>query len=446
MSHLVLALKGMCMGFADVVPGVSGGTMALVLGIYVRFIEAIKSVNFRWILPLLRWALSGFKEEHRDAFLRAWLAIHWSFLLPLAAGIGSAIVVGAKVIPELMDASPEGMQGFFMGLILASCVIPIRAMTRRGPREAIVALVFGVMTFLVVGSHTEPALSWTQQSVEERVTLESFTRQFPSIRTPEQLICGARDDGNDALLAAIAGDPEQPNVAAELTTMCSELASHASDTRAYVAYRLSHVDANGLSILDRKHESNPFNNVIVPAGTPVQIPTPAYWFIFICGIIAICAMVLPGISGSFLLLVLGAYHFLLSSALRGMISEITSLNFPSTQLPYVMIFGLGCAIGLLSFARVMSWLFHKQPSVTMAAMVGLLLGSLRAIWPFKIGEPHIGVVNVLPTTAGELWLPALAFAVGLAIVLGFTWLGIRHERRAAAADEVPGDDAPPTAI
>jgi len=423
MNHLVTALKGMCMGFADVVPGVSGGTMALLLGIYVKFIEAVKSVNLSWVAPLGAWIVSGFKREKRDAVLEPLLAIHWSFLIPLVSGIVVAFGIGARVIPTMMDAYPAEMRGFFFGLIVASLIVPFREMKKRGLTEAAVAVVLAIGTFAGVGAHSEPALSWAPQTLEESVSLEDFSRAHPSVRTPEHLWCShGEDHDNVALRDAVAADPEQVGVATRLDEICAGLAEREDDLEAWIAYRDSITNEAGDRIMGRKHDENPFNTVVVPAGTPVQTPTPALWFIFVGGLLGICAMVLPGISGSFILLVMGLYHFMLSSALKGLIYGLIDLTLPTKPALYVAIFGTGCIIGIASFARVMSWLFKRHQALTLAAMIGIMIGALRAIWPWKLGDPHVGVINAMPTS-GEVAGPLTAFAVGLVLVVGLTVLG-----------------------
>ncbi|MFT6629954.1 MAG: putative membrane protein, partial [Flavobacteriales bacterium] len=174
-----------------------------------------------------------------------------------------------------------------------------------------------------------------------------------------------------------------------------------------------------------KHELNPFNTTMIPAGTVVNVPRPTYAYIFMSGVIGICAMVLPGVSGSFFLLVLGVYQFMLSGALKGFVGSLVHGQVPVIQAPYVIVFCAGCLFGVLTFARVMSFLFKRFPSNTMAAMIGLMLGSLRALWPFKIGEPHTGVQNVMPVLDGTLVAPTMALVVGAGLVLMVTWLGSR---------------------
>lgn len=447
MKSLLLLLKGMCMGLADVVPGVSGGTMALVLGIYMPFVEAIKSVNFRWVVPLLRYIVSGFKRDKLQDVTEPLRAVHWGFLLPLAAGIVVAFGIGAKVIPTAMDNYPTEMMGLFIGLILASCIVPIRQMPTRGLRELAVGVAVAIGTYAVIGAHTEPAMTWSTASEDTEMSLMDFSKRHPSLRTPEQLFCppapGTAGPDNAPLRAAVEaasaqrGDTTGPGSYTRLIGLCTDLRAREGDLAAWVAYRDSVVNDAGESVFERKHPENPFDTLVVPAGTPVEVPQPAYWFIFLCGVIGICAMVLPGISGSFLLLVLGVYHFMLSTALKGFLSEAVRLRFPEEQFGYVVLFCLGCGVGILTFARVLSWLFRKAPAPTLAAMTGLMLGSLRAIWPFKIGEPHIGVQNVFPTDV-SVWVgPGLAFVAGAAIVLTFTFLGDKFAPSSTPAEDKP---------
>lgn len=439
MQKVILFLKGMCMGFADVVPGVSGGTMAFILGIYVQFVEALKSLNVRWLPAMLRWALSGLKPEGKEEALRHFKAMHLPFLITLGAGIVCAFAIGSVVIPRLMDQFPVAMFAFFIGLILASTIVPFQQMKSRGVVQIGVGLVVAVMTFVGLGAQSEPTVTWSERQLDESLTLEDFNKRFPSIRNAENLYCSngalegrAGEYDNAALRAAIAADPEQPGVAANLDTICSELRARSNDVMAWHEYRES------LGNLGRKDDNNPFNTAIVPAGTPVHIPQPSYVFIFISGVIGICAMVLPGISGSFLLLIMGVYHFMLSGALKGFVSEAVHGRVPQEQFIYVVIFCAGCLVGILSFARVLSYLFRNHESTTLAAMVGLMLGSLRAIWPFRYGDASVGIVPFLPDTAGPWIQASVALVVGFALVAGMTWLAERLEAQKGGV--LPGSE------
>lgn len=413
------------MGVADVIPGVSGGTIALIVGIYTDFIEAIKSVNFRWVGPLFSWVLSGFSRERLGAVIEPIRAIHWSFILPLGVGIVLAFGLGSVVVPHLMDTYPVEMAAFFIGLILASVAVPYRQMPSRRAVHILWAVLAAVATYFSVGTKAHPALSWSTEMYDESVSLEDFMREYPSVYNAQELYCPTdAPTDNAALRAAIASDAAQPGAAATLDRLCEAVAAAQGD--------IAQLDAlTEAEHLGRKDDLNPFNNVLVPASTPVQIPQPHLWYIFMSGVIGICAMVLPGISGSFFLLVLGVYHFMLSSALKGFILDLASGSLPVTQGLYVVVFALGCLIGLLSFARLMSHLFKNHPSNTLAVLIGMMIGSLRALWPWKVGDPHTGVMNVLPPPDAALAMPVMAAIVGAVLVLGLSAAGTatRRQRR-----------------
>lgn len=265
-----LAAKGFLMGSADIVPGVSGGTMALITGIYERLLNAIKSVNSQSLK-----ALVGLK------FGEFFSLFHWKFLAGLFAGIIAAVIFFTKVVPlqVYMFTQPEIVYGLFFGLILGSIWILAKAIPKWSVYEA-VALVLG---------------------------------------------------------AAI-----------------------------------------GFWIVN-----------LVPAETPEN---PA--FVFLSGMIAICAMILPGISGSYLLLMLRKYEYVLFR-----ISELGSENTFQAFLDLVP-FGLGAVAGIMLFSRFLSWLLGKYHNKTMALLIGFLLGSLYVIWPYQEREfVRINKVEILQSTA-----------------------------------------------
>jgi putative membrane protein len=297
-DYLRLAACGFCMGVADVIPGVSGGTMAFILGIYEELINALHSIN----LPLSR---------HLAALrLRAVLShLPWRFFLALGLGLATAIFTLAEGVSWLLDNHPTLVWSFFFGLILASVV-----------------------------------------AVRRRVSQWNFL----------------------TLLTVIMA--------------------------ALVAY-------------------------LVVGAVPVQTPD-APWFLFLSGAIAICAMILPGISGAFILVLLGQYERVLEAVIR-------------LDLPTLIIFMAGCAIGLLSFARVLRWLFRHYPDLTVAALIGLMVGSLRKIWPFKetltwAPDRHGHMVpdevrNVLPAELSLEVIIALALvAGGFGLVMLLEYLAGRY--------------------
>lgn len=237
-------VRGLAMGAADVVPGVSGGTVAFITGIYEELLESIKSVN----ITALRLLISEGPKA-------AWQHINGSFLLVLALGIITSIFSLAKIISNLLEQQPLLVWSFFFGLILASSVHMARQLKH-----------------------------WNSQAVL-------------------------------AVLAGIA-----------------------------VAWAVA---------------------VLKPAELPPTLP-----LVFMAGAIAICAMILPGISGSFILLLLGMYAHILSAVKQ-------------LDLLLLLCFAAGCGVGLLSFANLLSWLFKRFHDLTLSLLTGFLIGSLYLVWPWK---------------------------------------------------------------
>jgi len=245
-EHLIHSAKGFAMGAADVIPGVSGGTMALILGIYQRWIAAIHSFDKTWLKQLLRLQ---FREsaKHTDLI----------FIIPLLIGIASALLFFTRIIPlpQLLHSHPEPIYGLFFGLIIASIVLLIQ---------------------------------------------QSHIKHWHSLG---YIILGA---------------------------------------------------ALGFFIVTR-----------VPLNTP-----DSALFIYLCGFIAISAMLLPGISGSFILLILHKYDTILNA--------IGSLNL-SILIP----FAFGALTGLILFSRLLTWLLKRFHQSSLLTITGILIGSLWVIWPFQ---------------------------------------------------------------
>ena len=274
-------LYGLLMGGADVIPGVSGGTMALIVGIYERLVGAISSAVS---LGLACLRLDG------DAARTHWAAIPWTLVLPLAAGIGLAIALGAHTIPALMTAYPEQMRGLFLGLVGASLLIPALRMQRCTARHGLIGLGAAALAFYLTGL---PVLEAT----------------------------------NPGLLR-----------------------------------------------------------------------------IFLSAAVAICAMILPGVSGAFLLEVLGMYT-----------PTLTALK--TLDGPFVLTFVVGAAVGLGSFAKLLDWLLAHRHDATMAALVGLIAGALRSLWPYM--GPHRTLQ--LPTAGDPVGSVIGLCLVGFGAVLLLLW-------------------------
>jgi putative membrane protein len=265
--------RGLLMGGADIIPGVSGGTVALILGIYARLVTAISRFDVEFL---------GFIR--RKEFSQAAVHVELRFLIALAIGILTGIVGLASVMHYLLttaEARPLTLAAFF-GLILASGVFVGKKVAR-----------------------------WTAAPF--------------------------------ALLVAGAA----------------------------FAFFIT-----GLSNLS---PSDP--------GAP---------YIFMCGMIGICAMILPGISGAFILLLLGMYIHI-TGAIKA-IYKIPSGGFTGDHFFSIIVFSAGCAVGLLIFSKLLRWLLSRHESLTMAVLCGFMLGSLRKIWPFQI-----------ETTSGEVEFKLKAF-------------------------------------
>ena len=280
----LLGAKGFAMGMADIVPGVSGGTIALITGIYDELIATISSVNKSFFQKLLNWDLKAIKEH-----------LNLSFILPLFLGIISAIFLMSRLMHFLMGTYPVYTWSLFFGLILASV--------------------------LIVG------------------------KMIPNLLSPRHMCL--------LLLGSVVG-----GVAVSLI--------------------------------------------------PVQTPdTPALFFL--SGCIAICAMILPGISGSFILLILGKY-LPVTAALKN--------PFLEDNLLIIIVFSLGCLTGLLSFSKVLNFLLSRYHSLTMSVLTGFMLGSLKKIWPWKRvlesqiirGKEYVlAEKNILPSAMDQELVFAISF-------------------------------------
>lgn len=278
-KNAIVAVKGFLMGAANVVPGVSGGTMALLTGIYEELIAALNSVMVpsSWMLLL------------KGKFKEFWKAVHGTFLLWLMIGVILSIFSLAKLMEYVINWYPVHTWGFFFGMIAASAAVML----------------------VDVKKWKATDLIWT-------------------------------------ILGGILG-------------------------------------------------------VVICTLSPTQTPDDL-WFIFVCGALAICTMILPGISGSFVLLILGKYEYLMSA--------VNEMN-----LPVLIVFAIGCGVGILAFAKFLNWLLGHFERQTMLVLVGFVIGSLVKVWPWndlsailKAQFLHNGIdevaaadaVNALVTTGAPL--------------------------------------------
>jgi putative membrane protein len=311
---IALMLKGFAMGIAEIIPGVSGGTIAFITGIYEELIDTIKSFGPHLISVLRKQGVSAF-----------WTAINGSFLLKLIMGMLLGIVSGVFLITQLVQDYPEILWGFFFGLILASSVYIFRIMPSRSPKEYVLIIL-----------------------------------------------------------------------------------------AAFIAFALTS---------------------IAPAEGSRSLP-----FVFLSGMVAISALMLPGISGSFILLIMGMYVIVIPEL------KLLITDFNTDSLLLIFIFGLGCLTGMAIFSRVLSYAFHHFKSPTFAILCGFMLGSLNKIWPWRIptlwtdssgtqwssletytGEAEelkvLQEMKVFPdqySSEPYLWATIISFILGLIIVAALT--------------------------
>jgi len=243
-DYFILVFKGMAMGAADVVPGVSGGTIAFISGVYEELIATLNSIN-----------LNSLKTLKLQGVSATWKKINGNFLLALFGGILLSILSLSKLVAWLLHEEPVLLWAFFFGLVLASIIFVLKKINQWNSAVFLGLILGGVF-----------------------------------------------------------------------------------------AYQLTQLTALGNS------DSN--------------------WYLFLSGAIAICAMILPGISGAFILVILGSYANVLQALNDKDIAKIT-------------IFMTGALIGILSFSRLLKWLFKRFKNMTLAVLTGFMIGALSKIWPWK---------------------------------------------------------------
>ena len=299
-------LKGMAMGAADIVPGVSGGSIALIAGIYQTLLDSINS-----------FTLSNLSLLKSLEVKRFYKAVNGSFLLSLLLGILTSIFALSKVITYLMNEHPIPLWSFFCGLILVSAFLILKDIKRWH---------LGVILAVAIGT----VIAW-------------WVTNLPPTSSPD-----------------------------------------------------------------------------------------AKWFIFVAGAIAICAMILPGISGSFILLILGKYEVILKGVSE---KDIFTLG----------LFASGCIVGILSFSRVVSFLLKKFHSATIGLLSGFMLGSVNELWPWKIvtawrtssssEQKPLLTENLWPSTylvevgkEPQILFATFAFLFGIGLVLFIEWLANKLQK------------------
>ena len=290
---ILLYFKGLLMGAADIVPGVSGGTMALITGIYKELIESIDQLNFKQLLVL-----------RKEGFVAFWQSVNGPFLLPLFLGIASGILFLSGGITYLLEHQPILLWSFFFGLILAS--------------------IYTLINQFALKTTTHYALLFT-----------GFM----------------------------------------------------------IAYSITQLSPAGTS-----------NNLL---------------YLFFSSMIAIIAMILPGISGAFIFILLGVYEEVLATV-KGAIAVLLDFDLVNFKTIYtkVIVIGLGIVVGLKLFSRLLTWLFNHRKEATLSVLIGFMIGALPKIWPWKIEQKN--GEQIIFTNTNPLQFegdPQLGMAIAL-VVLG----------------------------
>jgi uncharacterized membrane protein len=401
------------MGIADVIPGVSGGTLALILGIYERFIGGLSAIGPRMLNNLRKGAFWGRlraglqnPESLEDNELDT-DAGHILFLTFVCLGIGAAVVVASRFIPDLLDRYPAQMRGFFFGLVLSSVVVPVRMMTTRKPLHALSFLIAMVGTYMVFGLSIDAS---------ERATGRV------EVSLP---VAAASDTPLPAMGVLLMTDRHGGSAKREVSFGPSrDVLINAGDTTVEfdVIARMAGTEANLDALQITRIEGGPEGAVVRQLGATRGGVAPSLLFVFLAGFVAISAMVLPGISGSFILLMLGLYHYM-TYTLRAVVYDRDPDAFGTAA-----VFGVALILGITTFSRLLNWLLSRHHDLTLAILVGLMIGSLRRIWPFTETGFDGVVTNVIPASFDNTAAVALGLAVlGAVIVLSLERMGRRKE-------------------
>lgn len=396
-----LFIRGWAMGMADVVPGVSGGTVAFVTGIYERFIRALGSLRPDFLVHVARGDIR--------AAARALGLIHWHVLIPLGSGIALAIVLLSRVITSLMHTHPGPMYGLFFGLVLASAWIPAAKAGRRRLVHLAPLLAGAVGAWLFVGLQPGSA-KIVEVSRADQPSATIFVGRVSDqkdLRNVEGVAAGLGGGG----LMPVAVLDLRDRLAEAVLAPGTVLLRSKADAERFVA------DHSGLIVLDERRVALPL--------------------IFGMGMLAISAMVLPGVSGSFLLLFMGQYHAVfgalqrcvdhclaLVGRRRDVIGKLEAVN-PLGDFLFLGAFLCGVVVGLAVFSRIVQWLLRRAHDATMAFLTGVMLGALRQPGEIVLAEAQRAGHSL------SLWGPVvLTFAIGAAVV---TVMGIIDIRRAAVS-------------
>lgn len=384
-AKLVLAAKGFAMGLCDIIPGVSGGTIALISGIYDQFIRALGSAQLSHALALVNLVVFCWHAEKRRAALAELATIEWNFLIPLGIGIVSALLIMTMAIPYILENYAYYAYAFFFGLILFSITVPLRMMRRR-PAEFALLVVAAVAVFFLVGisrvSDARIELSAgnsaanNNDSEGEQQVVYSDAKGTWEIELPRE---GAAES-----FSAQVTTRQGKAAGSFVLTVPARQGDEALEALAE-AVQFSEVELSALGISVKEIEAE--GDRLALRGRLISEGSTWPPYVLFSGALAICAMILPGISGAYILVILGQYK-LVVSALRDTARGLPDLLRGQELAPgfgdavvTVAFFVVGVAVGIFSFVRILRYVLKNYPSLTMAILTGLMIGSLRGLWP-----------------------------------------------------------------
>lgn len=362
---------GICMGAADLVPGISGGTIAFIMGFYHPLLDSLKTINSTSLQLLV-------KGQWRSFFQ----VVAWKFLVTLLAGIVIAFISLSSFFHYLLghEIYRVYLYSGFLGLILASFVFCLRQL-KAWKIHHLLGLILGAVSayFLTNASSSFPSEDLYAIKIELTTSASNY-------------------DATERLLTHLSHATLGAMLAKGLIT---------SDTSIYSLQ-------GGLI--------GKAADIVPEAGYRID-----FW-LMLCGALAVCALLLPGISGSYVLTLLGVYPLIISS-LVDLIEGAKQFTFDQEAFFVLLNVGIGILVGLVSFARMVSWLLKTYPDSTIAILSGFLIGALRSVWPFWTYEyallplklhkgPQLLVIDpVWPTFFSPVFLLSLVCAaIGFGLV------------------------------
>jgi putative membrane protein len=397
---MVVYLKGLCMGIADVIPGVSGGTLALILGIYEELIETLSGLHLRWLGTV--WDYFSGNDSSLYAPLREqFQSMNLGFLFSLGGGVVTSVILGSLIIPGLLADYPVSVRGFFFGLILGSIWIPFTLMESQTTRSLMVSTLCLILAALVGFFLSNPNLrvqsAYEWQPVESTgKTLGELLRRSPPAQPAQRIFW---NEANQSLRSTLF--KSNPELREQLTGN-----SEQSSTTLSLKEQL-------------KQGSEPYEELELPKGAVVRLPKLDLFYVFGAGFTAISAMILPGISGSYILLILGSYFFMTFS-LKSLLSGFLQGTLILESGFIVTTFIIGMVSGLIVLTRILNYLLSRFRPATLGALTGLMIGCLRGVWPFRRFQDGT-IVNYLPSAIGPQTISALGLILlGCSLVLVLT--------------------------